>query len=134
MKRIDFIRNLAVGLTGMTLFPRIITSDEKQNKPVLLEHFYIAGYNYYNGDKVENQLKPNVPLTIKRESDNPHDRKAISLWYKGHKLGFVPRHKNTTLAKLLDQQIDIKAVINAIYSDANPWNRVFVDIITYKLG
>lgn len=133
MKRIDFLRSLGISLTGITLFPRIIIS-EKQKKPVLLEHFYIAGYYYYDGDKIEDQLKPNVPLTIKRESENPHDRKAISLWYKGHKLGFVPRHKNTTLAKLLDQQVDIKAVINEIYSDAHPWNRVFVDIITYKLG
>ncbi len=134
MKRIDFLRTLGISLTGITLFPRLIISGEERNKPVLLEHFYIAGYYYYDGDKIENQLKPNVPLTIKRESNNPHDPKAISLWYKGNKLGFVPRHKNTTLTKLLDQQIDIKAIINKIYSDANPWNRVFVDIITYKLG
>ncbi len=134
MKRIDFLRTLGISLTGITLFPRLIISGEERNKPVLLEHFYIAGYYYYDGDKIENQLKPNVPLTIKRESNNPHDPKAISLWYKGNKLGFVPRHKNTTLTKLLDQQIDIKAIINKIYSDANSLNRVFVDIITYKLG
>ncbi len=133
MKRIDFLRTLGISLTGMTLFPRIIISDKEQKEPVLLEHFYIAGYTYYDGDKIENQLKPNDRLTIKRESNNPHDRKAISLWYKGHKLGFVPHHKNTTLAKLLDQRIDIKAVVNEIYHEANPWNRIFVDIITYKL-
>jgi len=133
MKRIDFIRSLAVSLTGMTLFPQMIGSDEEQKKPVLLEHFYIAGYYYYDGDKVEQQLKVNEKLRIKREKDNPHDSKAISLWYSGHKLGFVPRHKNSTLAKLLDQKIEIKAVINQIYPDESPWKRIFVDIVTYKL-
>jgi len=134
MKRIDFIRSLAISLTGMTLFPQIIISDEKQRKPVLLEHFYIAGYCYYDGEKVEHQLKVSDNLRIKREKDNPHDGKAISLWHNGHKLGFVPRHKNSTLAKLLDQKIEIKAVINKIYPDASPWNRIFVDIVTNKLG
>ncbi len=134
MNRIDFIRGLAISLTGMTLFPRIITSDEEQKKPVLLEHFYIAGYHYYDGEKVEHQLKTNDKLRIRREKGNPHDSKAISLWYNGHKLGFVPRHKNSTLAKLLDQKIEIKAVINQIYHEADPWNRIFVDIVTNKLG
>ncbi len=134
MKRIDFIRSLTIGLTGMTLFPRIIISDEGQKKPVLLEHFYIAGYHYYDGEKVEHQLKVDDQLLVKREKGNPHDSKAISLWHNGHKLGFVPRHKNSTLAKLLDQKIEIKAVINQIYREANPWNRIFVDIVTNKLG
>ncbi|VAW28092.1 hypothetical protein MNBD_BACTEROID07-1543, partial [hydrothermal vent metagenome] len=106
---------------------------EGQKKPVLLEHFYIAGYNYYDGDKVENQLNYNDRLTIKRENNNLHDGKAISLWHNRHKLGYVPRHKNSTLAKLLDQQIEIKAVINQIFPEASPWNRIFVDIVTYKL-
>lgn len=134
MKRIDFIRGLAISLTGMTLFPRLIISEKEQKKPVLLEHFYIAGYNYYNGEKVEHQLKVNDRLRIKREKDNPHDGKAISLWHNGNKLGFIPRHKNSTLAKLLDQKVEIKAVINKIYREANPWNRIFVDVVTNKLG
>jgi len=133
MKRIDFIRSLAVSLTGMTLFPGMISSVGEQKKPVLLEHFYITGYYYYDGEKVEHQLKVNNKLRIKREKDNPHDSKAISLWYNGHKLGFVPRYKNSTLAKLLDQKIEMKAVINQIYPDASPWKRIFVDIVTYKL-
>ncbi len=134
MKRIDFIRGLAISLAGMTLFPRSLISDDERKKSILLEHFYIAGYYYYDGEKVEHQLRVDDQLHIKREKDNPHDKKAISLWHNGHKLGFVPRHKNTTLAKLLDQRVEIKAIINQIYRDANPWNRIFVDIVTHKLG
>jgi len=134
MKRADFIRSLAVGLTTTALFPFTTLSGKEQKKPVLLEHFYIAGYSYYDGEKVKHQLKTNDKLRIRREKGNPHDSKAISLWYNGHKLGFVPRHKNSTLAKLLDQKIEIKAVINQIYHEADPWNRIFVDIVTNKLG
>lgn len=132
MNRLDFIRHLTIGLTGTALFPRTIFPETKMKKPVLLEHFYIAGYSYYEGEKTEHRLSVNDRLQVKREKENPYDRKAVSLWYNNRKLGFVPRHKNTTLAKLLDQNIKMEVVIRKINREAAPWNRIFVDIVTHS--
>ena len=133
MKRADFIRSLAVGLTTTALFPFTTLSGKEQKKPVLLEHFYIAGYGYYDGESTEHRLQVNDRLEIKREKENPYDPKAVSLWYRGRKLGFVPRRKNSTLAKLLDQNVKIEARVRQINREADPWNKIFVDIVTYSL-
>jgi hypothetical protein len=42
-------------------------------------------------------------LDLIREPDNRHDRNAIRVEWRGHKLGYVPRAENRAVAAAMDQ-------------------------------
>ncbi|PTN09606.1 HIRAN domain-containing protein [Mangrovibacterium marinum] len=65
------------------------------------KNFSVAGFSYYEGVLVFNKLKIGTKLTLRAEPDNKYDPLAVAIYYKRHKLGFVPRNSNYSLAKLL---------------------------------
>lgn len=71
----------------------------------------IAGFAYYQGEQCLARIKPGDKLELKRESANRHDGKAIEVYWKGRKLGYVPRSHNAALSQLLDQGERIDVVV-----------------------
>lgn len=65
------------------------------------KNFPVAGFSYYEGVLVFNKLKIGTKLALKAEPENKYDPLAVAIYYKKHKLGFVPRSANYSLAKLL---------------------------------
>jgi len=65
-------------------------------------HFNIAGFTYYEGALVFNQLKTGDELQLAFEPDNRYDPKAVIIHYGEHKLGYIPRSQNDAIAKLLE--------------------------------
>jgi hypothetical protein len=66
-----------------------------------LTHFDIAGFTYYEGVSVFSELKIGVSLQLKIEEDNKYDARAVAIYYKKSKLGFVPRSENRIVYKFL---------------------------------
>jgi len=64
--------------------------------------FHIAGFTYYNGVDVFEDLKIGKELLLKAEPENPYDPNAVAIYYQKDKLGFVPRDKNDALSKFLN--------------------------------
>ena len=62
---------------------------------------HIAGFTYYDGFEVIDNLKPGTKVKLKSEHDNPHDPNAVSVYYKKTKLGYIPRAKNYDISNLL---------------------------------
>ena len=72
-------------------------------RETLLMECQIAGLCHRNVKKFEPKLMPGDMLPLKREPNNPHDPMAIMiLTGAGEHLGYVPRAKNETLARLMD--------------------------------
>jgi len=72
-------------------------------RETMLMECQIAGLSHRNVKKVEPRLMPGDMLPLKREPDNPHDPLAIMILTEaGEHLGYVPRAKNETLARLMD--------------------------------
>ena len=67
-----------------------------------LSHFNIAGFTYWEGCIAFQELKVGTRLRLVREADNKFDPHAVAIFYKGYKLGFVPRNENTLISQLLD--------------------------------
>ncbi len=65
-------------------------------------HSPIAGFTYYNGPLVFNQLTIGTELTLAAEPDNKYDAKAVAVYFGEHKLGFLPRGLNNEVSKLLE--------------------------------
>lgn len=134
MKRLDFLRQLVLGIGGIPVLSILFNSFNKKETNILLEHFYVAGYSYYDGGLIENKLKKGAALQMTREPDNPHDKKAISLWLGETMIGYVPKHKNTTLTKLMDQGVEMTTIIKEFDPGAHVWNMLFVEVKTDKFA
>ncbi|MCL2546160.1 MAG: HIRAN domain-containing protein [Oscillospiraceae bacterium] len=63
--------------------------------------FHIAGFTYYDGLDVIEQLTLGTSVSLKSEPDNPYDPEAIVVMLGETKLGYVPKVKNDLLSTLL---------------------------------
>lgn len=91
-------------------------------------HFDIAGFTYWEGCLVLNELKVGTKLTLVREEDNKFDPYAVAVYLEETKLGFIPRTVNHDISKFLELgHTDIfDARVNRISPDQDPENQVGV--------
>lgn len=96
-------------------------------------HFNIAGFTYYEGPVVFNELKIGTRLRLLSEPDNKYDPKAIAIYYDDFKLGFVPRAVNDPISKLLEMGYSniFETVIQSINPAAQP--ELQVGVIVYLI-
>jgi hypothetical protein len=73
------------------------------DEDILALESIVAGTSYLNLQEIEKEIIPNVTeLSLQREPDNQFDEFAIKLLYKDNKLGYIPKSKNQTIARLMD--------------------------------
>jgi len=95
-------------------------------------HFHVAGFTFYDGPVVFEELKIGTPLRLVPEANNTYDGHAVAVYYKEHKIGFVPRNENNALSKLLLLGYDIfDARIQRISPNEQPENQL--QVIVYLL-
>ena len=99
---------------------------EECSKPIVYNKFYIAGYQYYKGSTLALQVED--ILQMKREKNNKYDVKAIALFFKGVKVGFVPQRENGIISSLLDQDIKIYAHVIKVDCSRPTWERILVEL------
>ena len=88
----------------------------------------LAGFRYHAAAEVFSELRVGDTLDLAREPDNPHDPNAVSLSWRGHKLGYVPRRDNGTLAWSLDRGDVLRARISRVTTHPNPARRIEFEI------
>jgi hypothetical protein len=94
---------------------------------------HIAGFTYYDGLDVIEELQLGTSVTLKSEPENPHDPYAVAIYYKETKLGFVPRAKNDCISNLLyfNHGDVLEARINSRNLDETP-ERQFRIVVKLK--
>ena len=104
------------------------TRDSKPLKKVHLDSFHIAGFGYWEGCEVFDQLQIGTKLELVREDDNRFDPYAVAIYFGDHKLGFIPRGSNHDVSKYLDMGLDgiYEVRVTRISPDAHPENQVEV--------
>lgn len=128
MLRIDFIKSMA----GLIISPFIKNIFPKKNQ-VFLTDFYIAGFQYYEGNKVFPWLLNMEELILRREPTNEYDYYAIEVFTKTNiKLGYIPAYLNKIPARMIDQDVKLKVFISKINSDAPDWKKVKVKLYQIK--
>ena len=112
----------------------------RENKPVKKVHltnFHIAGFGYWEGCEAFENLKIGTKLDLVREEDNPFDPYAVAIYYREHKLGFIPRGSNHDISKYLDMGLDniYDVRITRLTPDAHPEQQVevIVNILNQRL-
>ena len=138
MKRTEFLTHVLFGVAGFSIpglsFAANPGRKNKSNAPapkrfVRVINFYIAGYQYHQGHKIEYMLKPGGMLEMKREPQNHHDHQAIALYFEDKKIGYVPSVDNEILANMLDNNIALQARIASVSPAYPTWERVEIDVL-----
>lgn len=96
---------------------------------ILIQDSPLAGFQYHAGKKAWPQLRVGDALTLVREPDNPHDRRAVRVDWRGLKLGYVPRRENEPVARMLDNGQPLTAHISRLAEGRDPWSRVRFQIV-----
>jgi hypothetical protein len=95
---------------------------------MLVQSSPIAGYRYHAAAEVWSELKVGDVLELSREPENPHDPSAVSVSWRGRKLGYVPRRENAALARGLDRGAPLRARISRLAEQANPSRRIEFEV------
>lgn len=99
-----------------------------QRMQVLVHSAPLAGFQYYAGKILWDEMQEGDPLTLVRETDNRHDPHAVRVEWRGTKLGYLPRSDNRVVAAEMDKGTPIGARIGRLARDPNPWKRLRVDV------
>lgn len=107
---------------------------EKVQERMHFDNFFIAGFNYYDGCMVLDELKFGAKLELVRDESNKADVNAIAIYYNDWKLGYVPACDNEMLAKFLDMGYgDLFEVrVQRLEKDAHPSHQVGVIVYIKK--
>lgn len=63
----------------------------------------VAGTSYLNLKEIEKEIiVKESELSLKREPENEYDQFAVLVIFKNQKLGYLPKSKNQTIARLMD--------------------------------
>lgn len=95
--------------------------------------FHISGFTYYEGPLLAKKLKLGQKLKLKAEPENRYDENAVAVYYKNKKIGFVPKNKNYSMAKLLNQGHNpFKVVIQQVDKHVHPEQQYRVTVYIKK--
>jgi hypothetical protein len=100
----------------------------RTRKRIFLQQSLLAGFQYYEARALWHRLRPGALVELRRNPENPVDRKAVEVYWRGHKLGHLPRTDNRAIAHLLDRGMKLRARIQALRTSENPWERVQVRV------
>lgn len=95
---------------------------------IVIQDSPLAGFKYYDGKVLWDQLKVGDALRLVREPTNPHDANAIRVEWKERMLGYVPRRENGHLARQMDRGAAIEARITELQSRRNGRHSISYEI------
>jgi len=99
-----------------------------QQVRILVQSSPLAGFNYHQAPEVWQGMRVGDALKLEREPDNVHDARAISVQWRGHKLGYVPRAQNAALAWAMDRGESLDARVSRLQPHRNPRKRIEFEV------
>ena len=110
------------------LAPAAVAEPAGPGVRLLVQSSALAGFRHHAAAALWQDLRVGDPLDLAREADNPHDANAVSLSWRGRKLGYVPRRENAALAWGLDRGEALKARISRLERHPNPARRIEFEV------
>ena len=95
---------------------------------VLVQRSPLAGSQYYAANAVWTRIRVGDRLTLVREADNRHDRRAVRVEWQGQPLGYLPRAENRAVSRALDAGERLEGRVLQLRDDPDPWRRVEFEV------
>lgn len=127
MHRRAFLTSL-LSLFSLPALAKLPAGQGIGSRRVLIQQSPVAGFQYHSGERVWHRLRTGQRLALTREPDNPYDRNAVRLDWRGHKIGYVPRRENTAVAQMLDRGERLEVRIMRLRQSNNSWEQVYAAI------
>ncbi len=116
--------------------PLCLVLPRRQRKPKrpplpprrLLQASPLAGFQHHQGTKFWSCLKAGHPLRLLRERTNPHDPKAVAVYWLDAQIGYLPKGENSEAAQLLDRGRYLVGRITALRESDDPWQRIGLEV------
>jgi hypothetical protein len=102
---------------------------QAQTVKLLVQSSPLAGFRYAEASQVWSELRLGDALELVREPDNPYDRNAVRVDWRGRKLGYVPRAENAALAWAMDRGERLTARISRLQAHPNPRLRIEFEVL-----
>lgn len=130
MLRLEFTKKIIFILGSLGLF----NISNKLSNPIIcsnstkLIEFHIAGYVFYDGKTIENQIRGNEIVHLQQEKSNKHDLYAVEIYWNQQKLGYIPRQYNEIIFNILETNINLFGRIKNKNSNLPTWERMSIEI------
>lgn len=105
--------------------------EQPPGRTILIQTSRLAGFRHHEAPTLWQALRTHPGLTLGREADNPHDPDAVALYWRGRKLGYLPRGENFVVARLLDRNRTLSARIERLQPKAESNHRVRVQVLMH---
>ena len=116
-----------MALTALALASAQLAAQNSEVR-MLVQSSPLAGFQYYQGKELWDEIKVGDALTLVREPANPHDANAVRVEWRGHKLGYVPRRENRAVAQHMDRGGGVEARVSRLTRHRNPWQRIEFEV------
>ena len=95
---------------------------------MLVQSSPLAGFQYYQGEQLWQEIRVGDTLTLAREPENAYDSYAVRVEWREHKLGYVPRRENQAVAQHMDRGGNVEARVAKLRQHRNPWQRIEFEV------
>jgi hypothetical protein len=95
---------------------------------IVMQSSPLAGFRHYEAPSLWEQISVGDELSLVREPDNPHDRNAVRVEWRGCKLGYVPRTQNEAVARQIDRGTPLVARVSKLQHTRAPNRRIELEI------
>ena len=95
---------------------------------VLVQSSPLAGFQFYAGRELWDEMKAGDALVLVREPENAHDPHAVRVEWHARKLGYLPRAENRAVAAEMDRGGKVTARIARLNRHLDPWKRIQVEV------
>jgi hypothetical protein len=76
-------------------------------------------------------LRPELPVTMAHEPRNAHDPDAVALFWRGRKLGYLPRGENVMVARLLESNRPVSARIRRLIPRTDGYPQIQIEVLLH---
>jgi hypothetical protein len=112
----------------LTLLLSLAAPASAESIRVLVQSSPLAGFQFYAGRELWDEMKAGDALVLVREPDNTHDANAVRVEWRGRKLGYLPRAENRAVAEELDRGGRVTARIARLHRHLDPWKRIQIEV------
>lgn len=109
--------------------PNLPLSPSVLGRALIIQHSRLAGFRHHAAPRLWPALKSGTTLTLEAESENPEDPDAIAVYWRGSKLGYLPRTENLVAGRLLARDRSLLARVKRLVPDADANHRLLLDVL-----
>lgn len=122
------IRRVVLAVAFLVSDAPACAQDRAASVRMLVQNSPIAGFRYHAAAEVWSDLQVGDALELSREPENSHDASAVSVSWRGRKLGYVPKRQNAALAWGLDRGEPLQARISRLADHPDPSRRIEFEV------